>query len=251
MGMISLGRVSFLPKGEWESNTQYDFLDVVNYKGEGFVVRQKCQGVIPAEGEYYMKIARKGDSGLYYAGTCTTPAGTIEKTVTIEDFKLTSNCVIAVKFQYTNTAANPMLKINNESAKPILYEDKAVPTEYLQAKRIYEFAYDGTNFNLINIDQADKLKTAHNIGSASFDGTKDITLAQMGAASITDLNNVNTELQSIVTKIKNGEIGLPYEAKTSAPTNKNILWIDTANGGIMKYYDTTTNSWKIVQSTWG
>lgn len=39
-------------------------------------------------------------------------------------------------------------------------------------------------------------------------------------------------------------------AQDTAPTNKRMLWIDTANGGIAKYYDTNTKTWKIVTSTW-
>lgn len=35
----------------------------------------------------------------------------------------------------------------------------------------------------------------------------------------------------------------------SAPSDINALWIDTANGGIAKYYNGT--SWEVVKSVWG
>lgn len=33
-----------------------------------------------------------------------------------------------------------------------------------------------------------------------------------------------------------------------APPNKKMLWIDTANAGVMKYFDGTT--WTPIRSTW-
>lgn len=34
-----------------------------------------------------------------------------------------------------------------------------------------------------------------------------------------------------------------------APENTNMLWIDTGNGGILKYYDGT--SWIATKAVWG
>lgn len=39
-------------------------------------------------------------------------------------------------------------------------------------------------------------------------------------------------------------------AQDTAPTNKRMLWIDTANGGIAKYYDKEKQEWVIVTATW-
>lgn len=39
-------------------------------------------------------------------------------------------------------------------------------------------------------------------------------------------------------------------AQDTAPTNKRMLWIDTANGGIAKYYDKTKQAWVTVTATW-
>lgn len=38
---------------------------------------------------------------------------------------------------------------------------------------------------------------------------------------------------------------------TSAPSNTSLLWIDSRNGGIAKYYDSASNSWKTVSAVWG
>ena len=58
-----LGKVSLIPKGEYSSKTTYERLDVVNYNGSGYIVRQKCTGITPIEGYYYMLASAKGDTG--------------------------------------------------------------------------------------------------------------------------------------------------------------------------------------------
>lgn len=35
-----------------------------------------------------------------------------------------------------------------------------------------------------------------------------------------------------------------------APDKTNGLWVDTANGGIIKYYDTTTSAWVACAAVW-
>ncbi len=40
-------------------------------------------------------------------------------------------------------------------------------------------------------------------------------------------------------------------ASASAPANTNLLWIDTSKGGIAKYYDTSSKTWKPTAAVWG
>ena len=58
-----IGKVSLTPKGEYSAAAQYEALDVVRYQGSGYIVRKACKGVTPADGEYYMLAAAKGDTG--------------------------------------------------------------------------------------------------------------------------------------------------------------------------------------------
>ena len=39
-----------------------------------------------------------------------------------------------------------------------------------------------------------------------------------------------------------------YYVGTSAPTNKNILWVDSSNGGMIKYYASDTSKWHPVRA---
>lgn len=69
--------------------------------------------------------------------------------------------------------------------------------------------------------------------------TTDATLTQSGAAA--DAKAVGDALANIVTDV--------YSASTTAPSNTKLLWIDTGNGGIMKYYN--GSAWVAIASTWG
>ena len=55
---------------------------------------------------------------IYY-GVCSTAAGTAAKTVTVDDFTLTTGAMVLVKFTYNNTVASPTLNVNSTGAKPI------------------------------------------------------------------------------------------------------------------------------------
>lgn len=69
--------------------------------------------------------------------------------------------------------------------------------------------------------------------------TTDTTLTQSGAAA--DAKAVGDALKNIVTNV--------FSASTTAPSNTKLLWIDTGNGGIMKYYN--GSAWVAIASTWG
>lgn len=69
-------------------------------------------------------------------------------------------------------------------------------------------------------------------------------------AATMDISGTNLTLKN-----KNGEAlksvtlsGGSYKG-TSAPSDTNILWIDTGNGGIVKYYN--GSAWTPIASTWG
>ena len=59
-----LGRVAVVARGIYDPSTAYERLDAVSYNGSSYLVRKHCQGVEPAEGEYYMLLAKRGDDGL-------------------------------------------------------------------------------------------------------------------------------------------------------------------------------------------
>lgn len=63
MANTNLGKVSLTPKGEYNAETAYERLDVVQYEGSSFIVLRNVSGVTPTDGEDYMLAASKGDVG--------------------------------------------------------------------------------------------------------------------------------------------------------------------------------------------
>lgn len=94
-----------------------------------------------------------GGNGSYY-GVCSTSASTVAKSVSINGFQLSEGACIFIKFDNTNTAANPTLNVSTTGDKAIYYRGKNVDTNALIAGRIYEMVYDGTNWQLV--DKVDK-----------------------------------------------------------------------------------------------
>lgn len=58
-----IGKVSIVPKGEYNSSTPYERLDLVYYGGSGYIVLRDVVGVTPTDGEDYMLLTKGGDKG--------------------------------------------------------------------------------------------------------------------------------------------------------------------------------------------
>ena len=82
-------------------------------------------------------------------GSCSTAAATAAKTVTVDNFSLETGARVAVKFKVTNTAASPTLNVNSTGAKAIYYNGAAITAGYLKINKVYEFIYNGTQFDLV------------------------------------------------------------------------------------------------------
>lgn len=69
---------------------------------------------------------------------------------------------------------------------------------------------------------------------------------------IGDLSGLNTEEKTDLVKAINEvkESGGIYIGN-QAPTNTNLLWIDTGNGSVMKYYNIAAKAWTTVPAVWG
>ena len=108
-----------------------------------------------------------GSVAITHYGTCSTDAGTVAKTVALTDFSLVTGARICVKFTVTNTASSPTLNVNSTGAKAIVYRGSAISAGYLAANRVYEFVYDGTDWELIGDVNIDTKNTAGSTNSSS------------------------------------------------------------------------------------
>lgn len=119
-----------------------------------------------------------GTADISHYGTCDTVASTAAKTVSLSNYSLVTGSRIVVKFTVTNTAANPTLNVNNTGAKPIVYRGSAISAGYLAANRVYEFVYDGTNWNLMGDLDTNNTYTANTgikLNGNTFQHTNSVT----------------------------------------------------------------------------
>lgn len=59
-----LGRVSIRLKGEYNSTTDYEKLDIVSYNGSSYACLKDCVGVLPTDTTYWQVLAEKGEQGI-------------------------------------------------------------------------------------------------------------------------------------------------------------------------------------------
>ena len=58
--MGDAGRVLIIPKGEYNSQTGYEMLDLVYYQGTSYVAKKTTLGHLPTETEYWQIFASSG-----------------------------------------------------------------------------------------------------------------------------------------------------------------------------------------------
>lgn len=179
-------------------------------------------------------VSFNGTAAITHYGTCSTDAAITAKIVSLTGFNLVTGARIAVKFDKTNTASNPTLNVNNKGAKAIMYRGSAISASTLEANRVYEFVYDGTDWELIgDIDTnyypttwtwADGT-TAGPTATLSGNGMSDINIAAIPTASTTISGIVTTEAQSFAGRKTFADLVIP----TSAPSNPvaGSIWITT------------------------
>lgn len=81
-------------------------------------------------------------------GVCSTAAGTVAKTVTIDystTLSLFTGLTVRVKFSSANTASNPTLNVNSTGAKAMM-EFGSLRLKEWEAGAVITFTYDGTNW---------------------------------------------------------------------------------------------------------
>lgn len=82
-------------------------------------------------------------------GTCSTSGSVAEKNVSCSGFSLAAGTIIAVKFNYSNTASTPTLNVNGTGAKGILFLGTSIAPNYLKSGGTYMFVYNGSHYELL------------------------------------------------------------------------------------------------------
>lgn len=101
--------------------------------------------------ESALSAAQTASAEAKFYGTCATAAGTTDKVVACSAFKtLAPGARISVKFTYANTAGTATLNVNGTGAKSIVWLGSTAVTNAWVASETCLFAYDGSNWVLVN-----------------------------------------------------------------------------------------------------
>lgn len=147
-------------------------------------------------------------------GVCEVAAGTVAKTVTVDNFYLEKGASVIVKFTYANTAANPTLKVNDTEAKPIYWHGAALTSsQYWQAGATLQFVYNGTQWELIGVAKDNNNTYTVNNATITIDaGTKlntggTFTVNQSSNKTITINHDETTRTDGTATAVSPGYAG--------------------------------------------
>lgn len=140
-------------------------------------------------------VSFNGSAAITHYGECSTAAATVAKTVALTGFTLVTGARIAVKFTVTNTASNPTLNVNSTGAKAIMYRGSAITKGYLAANRVYEFVYDGTDWELIGDINTDTHYTTRLYAGAS--GAVANAAATSPYLTVTDNNTYRNQVRFV------------------------------------------------------
>ena len=96
---------------------------------------------LPNTSSYQIK-----DNNVYRYCVCETAADVATKEVTLDNFELLSNVTIHILFVNNNSAASPVLKINDLATKPIYLNNNNISP--WDAGEVISLTYDGTYWRI-------------------------------------------------------------------------------------------------------
>ncbi len=176
--------------------------------------------------------ATKSLKSLLYTAKCTTAAGTAAKVATLDDstdFALAAGVIVAVQFQYGNSATTPTLNVNSTGAKNIALPSSATAqttgngTTY-NSWGAYEtllFTYDGSQWihmgsGYLQYQAYKKANDAAPKASPALTGTPTAPTAAVGTntTQIATTAFVVAEVADAISDIT----GISFEVVTSLPS---------------------------------
>lgn len=184
-----------------------------------------------------------GNCAAFY-GTCATAQATAQKAVTCAEFtdtNLVAGTTIRVKFTYSNTKANPTLKINGGTAKTICCYGTTAPSTTVatswNAGAVVSFTYDGTNWMMNDwlntdglVDQAAVVTTNGEYSLLHAQNTG--TAARNGYSVYKSSATINPSTGQITMKGKPVMIGEYSESTAPASPVTGQLWLKKATTSV-------------------
>lgn len=107
-------------------------------------------------------------------------------------------------------------------------------------------------------DTGDGMKIPKYDGNYPVSITEDIIIAVANASQITITTNKDQFVTESAVETLVSEYVRNYMksykaviAQATAPNDTTVVWVDTGNGSVAKYYDTTKSAWTTIKSVWG
>lgn len=148
--MQSAGRVAPVLKGTYDASVTYRYLDILNYAGSSYFVKQTVTGIAPPDPTYYQLLASgaAGGAGGATVGSSSTAAGVATKIVATlnTDYDKSIGSVVWVVFDYDNTADNVQLNIDGTGATSLFANGTWINGGAIKSGVLYQVIYDGTNY---------------------------------------------------------------------------------------------------------
>ena len=169
----------------------------------------------------------------YNYASCSTAAATTAKAVSCTGFSLVTGAEITIKFEVTNTAANPTLNVNSTGAKPIYYRGKAISAGYLGAGRTYTFRYNGAQYDLVGDINTDNNTTYSNMtaATASAAGKAGLVPAPAAGKQLSFLRGDGTWVAP-GTSLTATAAGVPLDQTAGKALNDKIQTINNSLNGL-------------------
>lgn len=200
MAQQSIGKILLMPKGEYNSSTNYMMLDWVRYDGKAWVCKvNNTQGITPDEGTNWTVLAQDGNvsGSVAWSGVTGKPFSTIDTTT---DFSVDGS---------------DKLKIKRDTFGTMRIVSGGTTTD-LEASGDSIIEIDaGTNVTIAADDSSNPKKITINStggsGSSTFAGLDDTSISNPQADQIVQYKSVGGSL-----KLQN--VAMPQGGHTMLPT---------------------------------
>ena len=188
-------------------------------------------------------------------GVCSTAESTAAKAVTISSYTLVTGGIVAIKFTY-GVPANATLNIRTRGAKKIFYKGSAITDGVIKAGDTVTLIYDGTQYQVLNIDREVPTKTSELTNDSNFVTT---TTMNTELAKKSDTSHTHNYLTSVPSEYVTDEELTAKGYATQSYVQSEIAKVDTTvdivdsvddmTDTAKQYVHSGTNTWWRYQTT--
>lgn len=113
--MASAGRILIMPKGDWNAETEYEMLDLVNHNGKSWLAKKHSRGIEPSEAnkEYWQNMF---DITAESIGALSKGGGDLEGNLNI----IRDNATSSLKLSDSNSPTHASVQYNPTSKSALL-----------------------------------------------------------------------------------------------------------------------------------